>query len=210
MIKENYYGQTIKELIEFFNIEFKGVLHVGAHKCEELEIYNNYITPDKIVWIEANPTLVKENLKSYPNLKIFSEVVGEEDGKEVNFNITNNTLSSSTLDFKEHSKLHPHVKIVDKFKTYTKTLNTIFEENNLNFNNYNFLVLDIQGVELSALKGLKNNLSHFNAIFTEINEDELYEGCCKLKDLDVYLQQFNFKRKFVTSLNGYGNALYLK
>jgi FkbM family methyltransferase len=210
MIKEQFYGQTIKELIEFFNLDINGVVHVGAHKCEELKIYTDYVDQDKTLWIEANPSLIDESLKSYPGLKIFNEVVGEVDGEVINFNITNNTLSSSTLDFKEHSKLHPHVKVVDKFEAKTKTLNTIFKENNLNFSDYNFLVLDIQGVELSAIKGLQDNLSHFDIIFTEVNEDELYEGCCRLNELDSYLTSFNFKRRFTTTLNGYGNALYIK
>ena len=36
MIKEKYSGEAIDELISFFKLNVKGILHVGAHKCEEL------------------------------------------------------------------------------------------------------------------------------------------------------------------------------
>jgi len=33
----------------------KGILHIGAHLCEEKPIYNDIgITDDNILWIEAN------------------------------------------------------------------------------------------------------------------------------------------------------------
>jgi hypothetical protein len=75
---------------------------------------------------------------------------------------------------------------------------------------YNVLILDIQGAELLALQGLSSLLNNFNTIYTEVNEEELYSGCCKLEDLDSYLSSFGFKRKYISTLNGYGNALYIK
>ena len=44
MIKENYSGETIDQLIQFFKLNIKGVLHVGAHKCEEQVVYLNYLS----------------------------------------------------------------------------------------------------------------------------------------------------------------------
>jgi hypothetical protein len=31
----------INELIQHLNIDIKGILHIGAHECEELNDYNN-------------------------------------------------------------------------------------------------------------------------------------------------------------------------
>jgi hypothetical protein len=42
-----------------------GILHIGTHNCEELKAYNDYgLKNDKIIWVEANPTLVKNNQKN--------------------------------------------------------------------------------------------------------------------------------------------------
>jgi hypothetical protein len=63
-IKENYnnynnYVNTTKVLVEKYNIKFNGILHVGAHECEEMNDYEKYISRDKILWIEALEDKVK-------------------------------------------------------------------------------------------------------------------------------------------------------
>jgi FkbM family methyltransferase len=209
MNKEKYPGETINDLVNFFKVPIKGILHVGAHKCEELNAYLKYVSIDKILWVEAFPDLVKENLQKNPDLQILNEVVGDEDGKDIEFKITNNTLSSSMLDLAYHKEIHPHVVVTDILKLKTKKLKTILSEQNLE-EQYNLLILDIQGAELLALHGLGSLLENFNVIYTEVNEKELYKDCCKLEDLDSYLGKFNFERKYINTLNGYGNALYLK
>ena len=50
-------------LVRKYNLKINGILHIGAHLCEELSWYNNFgIGNDKIIWVEANPKLVKENM----------------------------------------------------------------------------------------------------------------------------------------------------
>jgi FkbM family methyltransferase len=209
MITESYLGETIDKLISFFKLNIKGVLHVGAHQCEEQNVYLKHIFKENIYWIEAIDSLVEKNLQENPELNIINECIGEEDGKNVIFNISNNTLSSSILKLGEHKNIHPNVKIVDFLNKKTKTLKTIIIENNLK-DRFNLLVLDLQGAELMALKGLGNMLEDFDFIFTEVNEKEIYINCALLEDLDDYLKGFNFNRKYLNTLNNYGNALYIK
>ena len=73
----------------------------------------------------------------------------------------------------------------------TKTLETIFNENLLH-GKFNTLVLDLQGTEMLALKGLKDIINEFDIIYTEVNEKEIYKECCILEDLDLYLNKYNF------------------
>ena len=69
MIKEKFYGENIDELFSFFKVNVKGILHIGAHKCEELETYLKYVNTDKILWVEAIESLIKQNLEKNPDLK---------------------------------------------------------------------------------------------------------------------------------------------
>ena len=209
MLVEKFYGENIDGLFSFFNTDVKGILHVGAHKCEELETYLKYTSIDKILWIEANQSLIDYNLKNNPSLKIINAVVSDKDEQDIEFKITNLTNCSSILDLDYHKEIHPHVEVTETVKLKTKTLKTILTQDNLE-NNYNVLILDIQGAELLALQGLSFLLNNFDTIYTEVNEEELYSGCCKLEDLDLYLSSFGFKRKYLNTLNGYGNALYTK
>jgi len=206
MIRETYSGETIEELINFFKLPIKGIIHLGAHKCEEYPIYKKFT--NNVVWIEAIPELIKAAQEKCPELNIINEIVGDVDGEDIEFKITNNTLSSSILNIKYHKEIHPNVVVERILKSQTKTLNTIISEYNLNINDYNLLTLDLQGAELLALKGLGDNIKNLDYIYTEVNEKELYEGCCLLNDLDIYLGYFGFDRKFITTLNSYGNALY--
>jgi len=63
---------------------------------------------------------------------------------------------------------------------------------------------------LLALKGLGDLLDNFDFIYTEVNEKEIYLDCVLLKDLDIYLSNLGFNRKYLNTLNSYGNALYIK
>jgi hypothetical protein len=74
----------------------------------------------------------------------------------------------------------------------------------------NILNIDIQGAELLALKGLGNLLENFNFIYTEVNEKEIYIKCALLSEIDEYVSTFGFERRYLNTLNGYGNALYIK
>jgi FkbM family methyltransferase len=209
MIIEQYSGESIDKLIKFFKLNINGVLHVGAHKCEEQNIYVKYAKEENIYWVEAIDFLVEENLKLNPKLNIINECIGDVDNKDVTFKISNNTLSSSILELGEHKNLHPQVSFVEVLNKKTKTLKTILENYQLK-NKFNLLILDLQGAELLALKGLGDLLNNFDYIYTEVNEKEIYIDCALLEDLDIYLSNFNFERKYLNTLNSYGNALYIR
>ena len=143
--------------------------------------------------------LVEKNKKNNPHLKIYQAVVYDEDDKEIEFNVTNcdgdknNKQSSSILDFGTHEKHHPQVKMFEKRKMKTSRLETIIEINNINMKNINFINLDIQGVELRALKSMEKYLQNIDYIYTEVNIEEVYKECDQMNNLTSYLKKFNFK-----------------
>lgn len=204
-------------LIDFnrlpINKPVKGILHIGAHECEEKNGYNNYFNLDdsKIIWIDALKDKVDFIKNSNKNIKIYNECIHEIDNKNVSFMVSNNYQSSSVLNFKTHLIQHPHVHEIGRIEMTTKTLSTFYKENLLNTNDYNFMNLDIQGAELMALKGAGDILNNFDYIYTEVNTDELYEGCCFLKEIDEYLKKYGFKRVIIEMTQyGWGDAFYVK
>jgi FkbM family methyltransferase len=185
----------------------KGILHIGAHKCEEEGLYHSIGMGDKdILWIEANPELIQA---SRPNM--IQAVISDQDDQEVEFKITNNGESSSILNMKTHLIEHPHIHEVKRISLKTTTLNKLYKDYQVPFDRYDFINLDIQGAELLALKGATMVLPYVRAIYTEVNEKELYENCGLIHDLDAYLQKYGFKR-ILTSMteHGWGDALYVK
>ena len=140
---------------------------------------------------------------------IINEIVSDSDGQHIKFKITNNTLSSSILDLEYHKIVHPNVVVSDIIEGKSKTLKTIINENSIP-KTLNLLVLDLQGVELLALKGLKELINNFEYIYTEVNEVHLYKNGCLIEELDEYLKNYSFQRKYINTLNGYGNGFYIK
>lgn len=101
-----------------------------------------------------------------------------------------------------------HLNEFFKFKTKTKTL---YNENNIPYNKYNFINLDIQGAEYKALKGMNEILNHVDYSFTEVNEKELYEGLTLLPDFDEFLKEKGFERvELVMTGNELGDAFYIR
>lgn len=180
----------LHQLVQKYNVNFKGILHVGAHECEELNDYLRYIPMDKILWVEALPGKVDLCRTKYPNVLIENAIVSDVVEK-VRFNVSNNGQSSSILDFGLHSTYHPQVHYVTYFEGETQLLKNILPKYDIQ---YNFLNFDIQGAELKALKGMEEYLPKVDYLYTEVNSDYVYKDCALITELDDYLKQFGLTR----------------
>jgi FkbM family methyltransferase len=204
-------NNRIFQLLKIHNIIVKGVLHIGAHECEELDFYQQLnLNLNDLIWIDGLKEKVKLAIsKGIPN--IYHCIISDEDDKKVSFNVSNNGQSSSILDFGTHSKEHPGVFYIESIVESSITIDTFLKKNKLDIINYNFWNLDIQGAELLALKGATNSLHAADAIYLEINDTEVYSGCALVGELDEFLSSYNFKRvETVMTKHGWGDGFYLK
>lgn len=202
----------LSEICNKYGINPRTVLHVGACQMEEFDDYVNQGV-QKVIWIEANPDLVEANKQRAESSGhiILQSLVYDIDGLELDFHISNNLQSSSILEFEKHSDYHPHVEYTGAIKLKTSRLDSLLERNNISPNEIDFLNLDIQGVELKALKSLGIFLDSVKSIYTEINTGEVYKQNDQLGDLDEFLSTKGFNR-VETKLTPYewGDALYIR
>ena len=189
-----------------------GIIHRGAHLMEER---NDYLSKNvsNIIWIEANPKVYSEIefVNSNENEKAFNYAISDVDNQFVKLNVTNNGQSSSILALEKHKVHHPHVHVTEVVDVETKRIDTLFAENDLDIENYDFVNIDIQGAELLALKGFGDLIGSAKYIYTEINTNFLYENCALVGEIDEYLERFGFERA-ETSMTPFewGDALYMK
>lgn len=185
-----------------------GILHVGAHELEELPAYKEKNIQD-IIWIEAQEQIVRAQQLKHPDEHIVSLVVSENDYDVLDFHITNNGQSSSLLEFGTHATEHPEFVVINTVKVLTSRLDTWIRKNNINMEKYNFLNLDIQGVELLAIRGLGDYIKGFDYVYAEVNEKELYKECTRIHEIDEYLASHGLHR-ILTAMtsHGWGDALY--
>jgi len=201
----------IEKVKSLMKKKITGILHVGAHECEEKHAYNTVlnIEDSNIIWVDANDQLIQKNkLKGIPNC--YTAVLDETE-RTTTFNVTNNGQSSSILEFGTHATNYGWCKVIEKREIQTQTLSNFFLRNNLNPKQYNFWNFDIQGVELQVLKGSQELLQYADAIYTEVNTEEVYKQCGQLHEIDTLLEKHGLNRiELEMTSEGWGDALYVR
>ena len=193
-------------------IPIRGVLHVGAHLAEELGHYLAYNIPN-IVFCEANPELMPRlhTICDPHEIKVCNVAFTDHNGT-MDFHITDNdSMSSSLLPLKVHLQKHPHVRHKKTIKVQTAMGDEYLEKNGIDFASHNLLVMDIQGAETRAISGLQRYLNHCDFIYTEVNFEEMYEGCGLIEELESKLTPYGFSKVLqIDTGYGWGDALYIK
>lgn len=196
-----------RTLKQKYNLNIKGILHVGAHMCEELQDYcREGVSEDNIIWIEGNPHIVQKQ----PYRKNLYQALIYDEEKMIDFMITNNGQSSSILELDEHKKEHPHVHEIGRIRLPTITLENFLIKNNIT-TDFNFINLDIQGTELNALKSLGDRINKIDYIYTEVNKKHLYKNCSLIDELTTFLEGHGFKLvELSMTQHGWGDAFYAR
>jgi FkbM family methyltransferase len=200
----------LRSLAREHGMRIRGVLHGGAHECQEMEVYRSVAPNARVVWVEANPA-VAERVRARGVADVYQALLSDEDGREVDFMVTNNEESSSMLELAEHRWEHPDVVEVARVRLRTSRLDSLLSRVAPGFD-FNFVNLDIQGAELLALRGLgEDRLARVDYVYTEVNERELYRGCALLPEVDAFLCARGFRRAAIEmTRHGWGDALFVR
>jgi len=197
------------ELKSIWNLSCDGVLHVGAHTAEEASAYEN-AGWGHITWVECQPNLVK-NLRERLDFRfhtVIEATIFDENGIKLSLHISNNSQSSSLLEFGTHRMDYPEIQVVKNLPVSTTRLDSLLDKQNVP----NFINIDIQGVELKALYSLGDLIDKIEYIYCEVNRFEVYLGCDIIGDIDIFLKTKGFKH--ITTrwhwLQGWGDALYVR
>lgn len=202
-------------LIRKYRVRPSGVLHVGANIGEEAESYDNAGIKN-VVWIEANPAIyeiLKLNIAKYEGHRALNFCIGDYDGKDVVFHVSNNAgQSSSVLELGTHKQAHPEVNYIEDIPMKTHRIDSVLKSHDWSLFPMDFLNIDLQGFELQALRGMGSLLNKFKWAYLEVNKKELYKGCALIDEIDAYMRQYGFKRVATSwaGNTGWGDSLYIK
>jgi FkbM family methyltransferase len=195
-----------------YGVEPRGIIHIGAHYGQEIKVYDK-CKVGSVLFFEPllkNFVKLKQNVGTKDNIKLENLALGNSVGEiEMYVEEENEGQSSSILKPMLHKQQYPHIKFTKKEKVKITSLNQYGKNNDLS--QYNIIVIDVQGYELSVFKGATDFLANIDLIVTEVNRAELYENATRVVDLDAFLSKSGFKRVF-TNWEGqtWGDAIYVK
>jgi FkbM family methyltransferase len=146
-------------------------------------------------------------IQQYQGVNAHNIALGSQESTMTMFVETaNGGQSNSLLRPKKHMDQYPHIKFESTIQVPVKTLDSFSLDDR-----YNFLSIDVQGFELEVLKGAKETLKNIDFIICEVNNTELYLGCCMVEDIDDFLLQHGFRREATNWLGGtWGDGLYIR
>lgn len=203
---------SFRQLKQKYDMNISGVIHIGAHFGQEAKDYvDNGIT--EMVFFEPlseNLEVLEYNL-SYvandANIMIYPVALGNEE-KEVEMYVSNrDRMCSSVLKPKVVLEQYPDITFDERETVEMMRL----DDTDLEFDNFNFLNIDVQGYELEVLKGGAKTLEGIDYIYTEINRAEVYENTPHVDELDSYLKPYGFIRvESDWTGDTWGDGLYIK
>lgn len=194
-------------LVKKYNMNIKGVIHIGAHHGQEHKIYKEndikniaYFEP-----LTSNFNILKNNVGD--DAMLFNYALGNEEKMvEMFVETANRGQSSSVLEPDLHKRQYPHIVFNGKETVTMKRLDDIGLSNE-----YNLINIDVQGYELEVFKGSVDILKNIDYIISEINRDELYKNCAKVGELKEFLNQFGFELVEETwDGNTWGDGFFIK
>ena len=192
------------------NLQIKGCIHIGAHEGQEYPLYKHFGISN-LLFYEALPDnfeKLKKTISTDFLVDARNIALGNTNGT-VEMHLEDRGLSSSVLKPKHHLEQYPQIKFE---KTETVKI-TKLDDEEFDREKYNFINIDVQGYELEVFKGAEETLKHVDLVLTEINKEEMYEGCALVDDMDQYLFERDFQRiatYWQQDGETWGDGLYLK
>lgn len=204
-------GRPIAGLWERYNINPKGVLHIGANKGEEAPVYLQ-LGVTKQIWIEANPEIyidLKETLRNNPDAMAFNYAIGDIDSVPTVLHVSNNGgQSSSLLNLGTHKTQHPDVHYVKDIPVVMRRIDCLIPE--MVIQNYDFLNVDVQGFEGQVLRGMGDYLKYFKWLYLEVNRGQVYEGNDEVQTINEYVSGFGFRGVEERWIGNWGDKLFVR
>jgi FkbM family methyltransferase len=200
---------NLHQAIRRHRMKITGIIHVGAHFGEE---YPDYIKAGikNVSFIEpCQPAfeILSDKFKDKKGVYLYNCACGSVKGKaSMNIETRNNGQSNSLLAPVRHLEHYPEIQFQESVEVDVIPLDELEF-----YHEFNLLMMDVQGYELEVLKGGRELLKDIRYVYSEVNTEELYQGCAKLNELESFLSPYGFHRVALNmTKQGWGDALFIK
>jgi len=187
------------------------IVEIGARDCSETLAFHHYFPLAHIYSFECNPdtlAVCRDKVKDISHIYLIEKAITDKIGSILFFKIKNegkdwNPGGSSLLLLEENIKV-PQEEIIVECSTLDIEMKT------QGVSAIDLIWMDIQGAELSALKGADNILLNISLIHTEVEFHNFYKNQPLFTDISAYLNDHGFHLLTFTSFGKYsGDAVFI-
>jgi FkbM family methyltransferase len=200
LIQKNLRNWYARKRIRWINrrlliSKVRGVIHIGANSGGEATTYD--IHDLRVAWVEPIPEVFQElchNISAFHKQRAYRYLIGEKDQPAAVLHVSSNDgLSSSILPLAKHREAWPNVSYKRDLVMPSTSLPTFVRKEGLDLSEYEALIMDTQGSELTILRGATEILPRFRFIHVEVADFEAYAGCCLLSEMDDFMSNHGFR-----------------
>jgi FkbM family methyltransferase len=195
------------------------IIQIGASGGQELEQFVEAGVEDALLLepLDMPFGILKQRVANLPNFFPFQVLAGSCNGVIQDFYVASNGgMSSSILPPKDHLKIYPQITFNEKLSLQSFRLDAIvshlYNQKLIRKNYAEMIYLDVQGSELSVLKGAGELLDKAKYIWTEVSTGLCYEGGVNYIEIIQFMNLFNFQLVQLELFNslGFGDALFAR
>ena len=202
---------SFSSLVHKYKIDVSGVIHIGGHIGQELPSYKNSNVENILIFEPQKGPFEKlskvANELNFENIILVNKALGNSN-KNIEMICNEDGLCSSILKPKIVLTQYPDINFDRTEEVEMITLDSYFAINENN--TYNFINMDTQGYELEVLKGALKTLEKIDAVYTEVNNAEVYENNALIQEIDEFLSSYDLVRVETDWMGGtWGDAFYI-
>ena len=204
---------SLTRLLEAYKVPRSGCLHVGANFGQEAEVYD-HLGFRKVVWVEGYAPYrarLLEAVGSRSNHTVVGLMVSDVEGEQMEFSVASNTGSSTVFEPTDAWRsTFKNLEMVDKETVVCGRLDRVLlaELDEATLNSLAFLVLDVEGSELKALRSMGRLIENVCFAFIEVSLREIFRNGPLLVDIDRFMLSHSFERIYIKTGAASGDALY--
>jgi FkbM family methyltransferase len=175
------------------------VIHVGAHRGEEVQAYLDAGFA-RIILVEANPVACQKLATTFVHdqrVQSFHCALTDHEGT-VDLYLHTSRLGSvepaSLLRLKRFKEIVPTLQTPATIRVPCQSLDSFCASHGIDPQTVALLNVDVQGAELLVLAGGRSALASIGAVIAEVSLVELYEGSASEDEIAALLGSYGFRR----------------
>lgn len=188
-------SQFLNDQIGIIGTQANLIFDVGSHTGATTIEYLEHFPSAKVFAFEPEPANLDVVTRAlgpyYERVTVVDAALSENDGNAV-FHVNSHNGTHSLLPIGDVQYWAAHEKEVERIQVKTRSLDSISTEYKID--HIDIVKMDIQGGELSALKGSQRLLSSggISLLALEVEFQQLYEAQPMFWDICAYLQNFGY------------------